>query len=38
MRPVRVLPHIKKLVDAFGMFLARVACDGGAFRKTGSTR
>jgi hypothetical protein len=32
MRPVRVLPHIKKLDDCFGDFLVRVTCPCGASR------
>ena len=31
--PVRVLTHIRKLDDAFGMFLVRVICDCGAVRE-----
>jgi hypothetical protein len=31
--PVRVLPHIKRLDDAFGPFLVRVVCDCGACRE-----
>jgi hypothetical protein len=27
---MHVLPHIKKLDDAFGQFLVRVVCDCGA--------
>jgi hypothetical protein len=30
--PVRVLPHIKRLDDAFGDFLVRVSCPCGASR------
>jgi hypothetical protein len=30
---VRVLPHIKKLDDAFGQFLVRAVCDCGACRE-----
>ena len=33
MRPVRMLPHIKKLDDRFGQFLVRVICDCGACRE-----
>jgi len=32
MRPVRVLPHIKRLDDCFGDFLVRVSCSCGASR------
>jgi hypothetical protein len=32
MRSVRVLPHIKRLDDAFGDFLVRVTCPCGASR------
>jgi len=31
--PVRVLPHIKKLDDAFGQFLVRVVCECGTCRE-----
>ena len=30
--PVRVLPHVKKLDDALGDFIARVTCSCGASR------
>jgi len=32
MRPVRVLPHIKRLDDCFRDCLVRVTCPCGAFR------
>src|SRR5215831_2172798 len=32
-RPMRVLPHIKRLDDCFGDFLVRVVCECGACRE-----